>query len=875
MAEPTSIPLANVPQRGDQSAHGLYDQPSAAPTFAPDADVNVVAPWGASGTVKGKDVAPALAAGYQLESQSGTHERRLQREYGDAPVEAFGAGLLRGGTLGLSDLAARELHLNGAREGMQALQRYNPWASIGGEVVGGFAAPGVGAIGEGAEAAVAGSRFAQELAAGGKAAKTLARYAPALVRGASEGAVFGAGGGLSQAALSDDPITAESLIADVGSGVLLGGASGAVLSGASKFLFGGDAAAMMGRAHKDAATPTIADAVLSHGEAEAGAPRRIGESPEAPVPSGPRQAKDEPFDVAEPSPDNVVPFKRSAAREVPDAVVDDFKAKYHDQDTTSRRQFRQFERGVKSGKIEPTPELHDAIVAAEDARVAVRKFLPIEGQHDGSRTYEQILDGKELGGGYAEGQGKSIASWTGDNRAVVEAINKPGFREALVDHQTAIDHVQELLGNRAYPPIVGDHPAFGAGDVGETMAPRVSAPRKTLGKSARQLGDMFGIDLTEAPRASDIPKAKVMPEAKAPKMEVPTSAKGEHGGRYSSLGKEFESRMIRHTSTGVVHSMEAAAFSALGIGGGYSLGRLAHHYAKEHTGSNMLGYLAGAIAGVPLAMLMSHTIRAPLAALLRGRMDVIRGLTERVGGMSKGVEGFLAGEAGKGARRALGGVLGGVSFAMNARPAKKGETEFQKRSGELNETMGDPMGARRAIHDKLAGVRGLDPMLADQAEELAFNKLQFLHSKLPLDPGVGALVGRRPGWQPSDAEISKWSRYVDTAEHPEHVIEDLQHGTVTLEQVETLRTLYPATYQAIRTDITARAAELRTELSWDQRLTLSTLFHAPTDGILRPEAVAKMQNTFVDAQAEKDAPKAGPSPMHAPEPTKAQSLAAR
>lgn len=859
MAEPTSIPLANVPQRGDQSSPGLYDQPAATPTFAPDADVNVVAPWGASGTVKGKDIAPALAAGYQLESQSGTHERRLQKEYGDASVEAFGAGLLRGGTLGLSDLAARELHLDHAREGMQALQRYNPWASIGGEVVGGFAAPGVGAIGEGAEAAVAGSRFAQELAAGGKAAKTLARYAPSLVRGASEGAVFGAGGGLSQAALSDDPITAESLIADVGSGVLLGGASGAVLSGASKFLFGGDAAAMMGRAHKDAATPTIADGVLSHegALAEEGAPR-----PQAvegiPAPEG-----------------KVLPFERpKAAREVPDAVVDDFKAKYHDQDTTSRRQFRQFERGVRTGKIEPTPELHDAIVAAEDARVAVRKFLPVEGQHDGSRTYEQILDGKELGGGYAEGQGKSIASWTGDNRAVVEAINKPGFREALVDHQTAIDHVQELLGNKAYPPIVGDHPAFGAGDVGETMAPRVSAPRKTLGKSAKQLGDMFGIDLTEAPRASDIPKARVMPETKAPKVEAP-AAKGEHGGRYSSLGKEFESRMIHHTSTGVVHSLEAAAFSALGIGGGYSLGRLAHHYAKEHTGSNMLGYLAGAIAGVPLAMLMSHTIRAPLAALLRGRMDVIRGLTERVGGMSKGVESFLGGAGGGGAHRALGGVLGGVSFAMAARPTKKGETEFQKRSGELNETMGDPMGARRAIHDKLAGVRGLDPMLADQAEELAFNKLQFLHSKLPLDPGVGALVGKRPGWQPSDAEISKWSRYVDTAEHPEHVIEDLQHGTVTLEQVETLRTLYPATYQAIRTDITARAAELRTELSWDQRLTLSTLFHAPTDGILRLEAVAKMQNTFVDAQAEKEAPKAGPSPMHAPEPTKAQSLAAR
>src|SRR5678815_499833 len=95
--------------------------------------------------------------------------------------------------------------------------RYNPIASTVGELggaLGGAFVPGLGfagTVGHAAEEATAGSGIIHAFAEGGKFAKIAARYAPVLARGAAEGALYGAGGGLSKSALSADPMTAEAL----------------------------------------------------------------------------------------------------------------------------------------------------------------------------------------------------------------------------------------------------------------------------------------------------------------------------------------------------------------------------------------------------------------------------------------------------------------------------------------------------------------------------------------------------------------------------------------------------------------------------------------------------------------------------------------
>lgn len=947
------------------------DETAAVPTFHPDADVNVISPRGQAGTVKGANVQGALAAGYRLEDSAATHERVLQKEYGDAPILAGVLGAARGATVGGSDAILRAFGGRDYAEAASALERFNPVTStlteLGGAVAGSFI-PGLGFVneaGHAVEGAVEGSRVVRAFSEGGQFAKAAARYAPVLARGAVEGAIYGAGGGISKSALSEDPITAEALVGDMATGAMIGAPMGAAMAAGGKFL--SDSAAWARSAHSKAAADSLVptEAEAAPAVVEATAPKKAGlpsyaevnpdimykttaneladaglhELPGARVNEGRmnrvrgdlgkpeefnqpiRLAMDEegkifvedgrhrlgalleeggnrPIEVqidrspvgVKASGEGTVPLGWKPV-EVPDHYVEDFKTKYHRATVASRQNIRQYEGLVKKG-ANVSPELEVAVNELEAARAKTQSMLPTEGSADASRTYEvNEKTGK---------QGRIAREmWTADNKGIAEAAQKPGFAEAMAEHQRALDKVQKLLGNREYPAIVEpDHPIYGKGGGGGSkngLSTEARALAEGLGKppttpkasgkrmDAKAAEDLFGVKMpTEAEKVAAKPA-----EALAKPVKAATGHAEESGlskllkpvlGGHST---EMANRLIHHASTGAVHSLENAAFQLLGLGGGYSLGALAHRYVHHETGSNMLGYLAGAVAGVPLAMLMSHTIRAPLAMLMKGKLNISDLLAGRAGkavtGLADGVDALVAGKtSGAKVTKAANAILGGVVFAVTSRPEHKKGTVFQQRQAELTETLANPMEARRKIHENLAGVRAADPMLSDQMEELAFARLMFLGEKMPKDPGAGAKLGKRAPWQPNDSEISRWARYVLAAEQPQTVLHSVASGTVTPEQVETLETLYPTTYQRVRGDIVARSAELQKTLSWEQRLSLSVLFHAPVDDILQPQSVAAMQANFLPSKPEQTSSQGSPSAgtIKPPSPTRAQSLAA-
>lgn len=833
-------------------------KPQATPVFQPEADVNVISPDGEAGTVKGSTVDSFLRAGYQLEDSAGTHERVLKKEYGNSPILAGTLGAARGATLGLSDLAIRGF---GGREAADALERLNPISSTIGELGGALAGsfiPGMGFIGgagHAAEEAVAGSRVIRSFAEGGKFAQAAARYAPVLARGAVEGAIYGAGGGVSQTALSADPMTAEAVLGDMATGALIGAPLGAAMAGGGKFL--SDTAAWA----KAKYASHVAEAVAPEAELASGVESKVaGAANDAVAEAGAEVgAKASPLEAA------VADIAETPVSRVDDSLVEDFKTKYHDQDTISRKQFRQFESGVKRGKIIETPELKDAVMAAEDARVKVRRFLPIEGAEDGSRTYEQILDGKQLGGSYAKGQGKSIASWTGDNEAITKAAQSPGFREAVIEHQAAIDRVQELLGNNPYPPVIDpNHPVFG----GPKGAPPSSIPPAAtteVNAKANSIRDVLGMPheppIDAAPKAPPVNPMNPMGAAPVEPAAAPMAGHAGPPGAAKAAANSLFSR-----------AATLASSNALGLitGSGLALSTAnpLNQYLKDH-----------GVDSPFVRSLISGTVGVIATSKIRGALNPIREmLFGRAGqGVSKlaaGVDALLSGKKPiAGMKKAANAILGGAVFAVVQSPEHKKGTVFQQRAAELTQTLANPMEARRAIHNNLAGVRAADPMLSDQMEELAFARLMFLGEKMPKDPGAGAQLGKRKPWQPSDSEIIRWARYIEASEHPETVLHSVADGTVTPEQVETMKTLYPVTYQRVRGDIVARSAELQKTLTWDQRLSLGVLFEVPTDDILRPENVTAMQNNFLPSEPDKQANGAKMPSIKAPVGTRAQQLA--
>lgn len=147
----------------------------------------------------------------------------------DAPVTAAAAGLARGATLGLSDVALTESGLV-EPETLRGLEEVNPTASTVGDVGGSIASafvPG-GAVGVASRLAARGAtRLATKLGTSA-AGKALAGGAKLTARGVAEGTVVGAGQQVSDVALSEKDISATEAVDRIARGALQGAAVGAV-----------------------------------------------------------------------------------------------------------------------------------------------------------------------------------------------------------------------------------------------------------------------------------------------------------------------------------------------------------------------------------------------------------------------------------------------------------------------------------------------------------------------------------------------------------------------------------------------------------------------------------------------------------------------
>lgn len=145
-----------------------------------------------------------------------TQEQR-EDEYSSAAnkVRAGIAGIGRGASLGLTDVAASAL---GYGEDVANLREYNPGVSLAGEVLGGVS--GMGLAGQAA-------KLGQGIAKVGEGASLASKVVRAGAGYGTDGALQGLGSGISELALSADPLTVESVVGTLGSHTLFGGAVGA------------------------------------------------------------------------------------------------------------------------------------------------------------------------------------------------------------------------------------------------------------------------------------------------------------------------------------------------------------------------------------------------------------------------------------------------------------------------------------------------------------------------------------------------------------------------------------------------------------------------------------------------------------------------
>ena len=186
--------------------------------------VNVVSLDGKGGTIPRANLQRAIdEQGFREETTEETKERVLQQKYGGSEARALLEGAASSLTLGGYDVAARALGAD--IEGIRERRERSPIASGIGQVAGAIAPAlltgGAGAVGAAARVAPAGVASRIGVAAGRLAEGAAGRKVLGLAaQGAAEGAILGAGTGISEVALSDGPIDAERALATIGSNAL-------------------------------------------------------------------------------------------------------------------------------------------------------------------------------------------------------------------------------------------------------------------------------------------------------------------------------------------------------------------------------------------------------------------------------------------------------------------------------------------------------------------------------------------------------------------------------------------------------------------------------------------------------------------------------
>lgn len=548
-------------------------------------------------------------------------------------------------------------------------------------------------------------------------------------------------------------------------------------------------------------------------------------------------------------------------------------------------------RGLDNAGLRAADEAEDAALAAAQVQQRAAAASKLQAHRDGIDESGAWLVAEGEHAAQLNKAGKSLRALTNDPKGIAKnpaSLLKPLRVEAEALGQTlkkSDDSLAKLAAEDAkiaadelkYLPDNADEITFG-------------------GKAAKRYGQHAGVKVTnkspnvtvsrdealsflDALQSGEIQGARI----KALKEGVPARLK-------ANLEWQAEIEAALAAPTSARKAAIAAAKDALRDGAKKGWAEKA---AIGYAGSAVMGLLPGGPVGAVAAMF------APKMVAKVG--DVVFGRLAKAGVASgerttAALDSFIKGGSRVAARapvlstRALNAVSyapesvakatapAGATPLVRAYKAREQELRAQTTLGPDGKTMMKPA-ARAELAARLRPLQVISVKLADRLETEAARRVEFLASKLPKRPGMGGLQMGPDRWQPSPLEMRRFARFAAAAEDPGAVEERLADGTVSPEDAETYRALYPERLDHLKQQILARLPEIQESMPFQRKLSLSLLTGVALIPALQPEVLRVIQAQYVNepgTESGTQAPQAAPQfgSVKADKPTPAQERSA-
>lgn len=778
------MPEVYINNQGQRVSVDSQQQAEAAKAkgFAPEnAEKTVISPAGNRVVIPSDSTLNHSTALSLDERANLKNQQELQANFGGTAeqIRTGAEGILSGATLGLSDIAG---NLLGSDQAQRA--EANPTTrfagelagAVGGSLVGGFTPAGIA------------SKFAK-----GIGAKAATKAGGILAEGAIEGALFGAGQAVTNLSIRDIPLTAESVVSEIGLNTILGAGTGLFAGGVSIGLgkIGGKVA---NKAEKIATKTNLIEKDIQ---------KTVSKSLSDVV-----SLADEVSLSAKKLTKPVVETLDNSALSNSVGFLD-----YSAKEAIARA------RGAHLDIIEKVVNSKKALSKAT-TEAAIKKGLSgylkaineLSGKVGEKRLGKQVIDvAIKTANEVPEGLTEAIAKFSSLEKQVkrskltdvFSAMEKSSPEEIFRKNKVLTDYLESAKELDSFT-----NTGFSS-KLDDALSEINAKAQEVAGRSASKT------DLASAALALGIEES-IIPDLPGPiddviKVILAAKIGAKHGG--------FVNKLVR----GVGRRGTRRLIKSPGFGGA----------AKEVLAEGLVSkVLESAIDGSKKANL---TLR-----------KVNEKVTRSLGKMLK--------STGKSTRKYRSVVTKDVltRFQLEEKP-KKNESEiqaFKRISSELSSLAINPVDR---LHNNLLPIRQINPELGDAVYGIADNAIKFLQSKLPKDPGLLKEFGISK-WRPSHEELLKFARYVKAAKDPTSVVEDLANKRLTREGAETLRVLYGNMYSKMQQYVLDNLPQVQ-KLDYHYRVQLSTFLNIPADPTM--ESSANWQKTFVNSPEAKLTPNPG------------------
>jgi hypothetical protein len=272
--------------------------------------------------------------------------------------------------------------------------------------------------------------------------------------------------------------------------------------------------------------------------------------------------------------------------------------------------------------------------------------------------------------------------------------------------------------------------------------------------------------------------------------------------------------------------------------------------AAWEAGGALVGTAVGGFAGGYVGQQIAHVARQAVKSP-QGRALIKKALggEESIRAAAKGVLDWT-----KKTGRKTADVVVRSTPILGVQFSERDPEAYDKITNRIAQLQDPNSDARRVQRAGLFEVKQEHPQLATALEAHTQRVAEFLASKAgPVSKSAkpGDLFGGLKKARHSPEQAMKLARYADAALHPNNALKRIAKGQIRKEDVETLKALYPRTYQRVVSEILTDIGTVEKLPDYKTRVKLSHLLGVPVDPSMTAERVQALQQVALSNAAVK------------------------